>query len=192
MTKYIFHGGGTRKESGNNDSFYAELVKDIPEHGLLLLVYFASRTADNSERIAYDTQKCREFSNGKDFDVEVATIGEFINQITKADAIYFRGGSTEKLLNTLKQFSDLKSCFENKTKTVAGSSAGAYVLSTLYSSHYEDIAAPGLGIVPVRVITHFRSEKMPPKEGAIEALKETRQDLGLITLEEGEWKVVIQ
>ncbi|HEY0964609.1 MAG TPA: Type 1 glutamine amidotransferase-like domain-containing protein [Candidatus Paceibacterota bacterium] len=192
MTKYIFHGGGTRKDSSNNDTFYAEFVKDIPDNGVLLLVYFASRTDDNSERIAYDTQKCEEFSNGKKFDIQVATMSDFIAQVSEADAIYFRGGSTEKLLNTLKQFPYLKPYFENKHKTVAGSSAGAYVLSTLYSSHYEDVAAPGLGIVPVRVITHYKSEKMPPKEGAVKALGETRQELQLITLEEGEWQSVNQ
>ena len=192
MTKYIFHGGGTGKKSGNNNSFYMELVKDIPKNGLLVLVYFASRTEDNSDRIAYDTQKCREFAGGKNFDVQVATTDNFIEAITKADAIYFRGGSTEKLLNTLKKFANLKPYFENKSKTVAGSSAGAYALSTLYSSHYEDNASPGLEIVPVKVITHYKSETMPPKEGAIKILKDTRQDLQLITLEEGEWESVVQ
>lgn len=190
MTKYIFHGGGTRKESGNNDSFYVELVKDVPDNGIVLLVYFASRTEDNSDRISYDSGKCKGFSSGKKFAIEVATMETFIEQAMNADTIYFRGGSTEKLLNALKQFPKLKSAFENKDKTVAGSSAGAYALSTWYSSHYEDMAAPGLGIVPVRVITHFKSETMPPKDGAIERLKITDTELPLITLKEGEWECV--
>jgi peptidase E len=190
MTKYIFHGGGTRKESGNNDSFYTELMKDVPTDGVVLLVYFASRTEDNSDRIAYDSEKCKKFSDGRSFRIEVATMETFIDQVTNADAIYFRGGSTEKLLNTLKQFPELKSAFENKDKTVAGSSAGAYALSTWYSSHYENIAAPGLGIVPVRVVTHFKSETMPPKDDAIKVLQMTHPELPLITLEEGAWECV--
>ncbi len=192
MTKYIFHGGGTRKESGNNDSFYKELVSEVPSEGILLLVYFASRTEDNSDKIAYDTQKCREFSNSNDLAVRVATTDNFTDQVAQADAIYFRGGSTQKLLDTLKQYPDLKPYFENNNKTVAGSSAGAYALSTLYSSHYEDKAESGLGIVPVRVITHYKSETMPPRDGAIKALMETREDLQLIILEEGQWQSVTQ
>ena len=189
MTKYIFHGGNTRKESKNNDLFFTELVKDIPNGGILLLVYFASRTEDNSDKIASDTQKCIDVSHGKKFEVEVATIENFLEQISKADSIYLRGGSTEKLLKTLRQFPDLKLYFKNKT--VAGSSAGAYALSTLYSSHYVDKAEPGLAIVPVKVVTHHKSETMPPKEGAIKVLKEISPDLQLIVLEEGEWQSVI-
>ena len=192
MTKYIFHGGGTKKELGNNDLFYAEFVKDVPNNGVILLVYFASRTDDNSDRITYDTQKCKEFSNGKHFEVQVAVIEDFVGQVINANAIYFRGGSTKKLLNILRQFPSLKPLFENKIKTVAGSSAGAYALSTLYSSHYEDSVEFGLGIVPVRVVTHYKSETMPPKNGAVNALKETRHDLQLIILKEGEWQSVVQ
>ncbi len=187
MAKYILHGGGAQRESQNNDSFYAELVKDVPIAGTLLLVYFASRTDDYSEKLAYDFQKFEAISNGKKFKIEVATIDTFIDQITKANVIYFRGGSTDKLIHTLKQFSGLKQTFKNSNKTIAGSSAGAYALSTWYASHYEDSAVVGLGIVPVRVVTHFKSETMPPKQAAIENLKEVHTDMPLIILEEGEW-----
>lgn len=184
MTKYIFHGGGA-----GSDDFYAELVKEIPSKGTVLLVYFASRTDDNSDRIAYDTQKCKEFSLGKDIVVQVATLEGFEQQAAVSDAIYFRGGSTEKLINALKQFPSLKAALENKPKTVAGSSAGAYALSTLYSCHYEDRAAEGLGVVSVRVVTHYESKSMPPRERSVEMLRNIRNDLDLIVLREGEWKI---
>lgn len=51
MTKYIFHGGGTTEESKMNDSFFREISKDVKEAGNILLVYFASRSDDNSEKI---------------------------------------------------------------------------------------------------------------------------------------------
>jgi len=191
MTKYIFHGGCVQPESISNNAFYAEFVKDVPGGGMVLLVYFASRTDDVSARIAYDIEQCQKFSIGKSIKFEVASLDNFMESAASADAIFFRGGSTEKLLNTLSQFPDLKSVFENKDKTVAGSSAGAYVLSTLYSSHYEDKAEPGLGIVPVRVVTHYQSEKMPPMIGAVEALKKAANNLPLIILKEGDWEAVI-
>lgn len=106
-----------------------------------------------------------------------------------ADVVYFSGGSTENLLTALRNYPNLKEKLEGKT--VAGSSAGAYALSTFFSSHYEDKAVEGLGIAPVRVDTHFESETMPPKPGAIESLKNIAQGLKLIVLKEGEWKVVV-
>jgi len=190
MTKYIFHGGGVNPETGANDSFYTELMKDLPDGGTVLLVYFASRTDDNSERIAYDTETCKKFTTVENVSVNVASEENFIEEAKEADVIYLRGGSTEKLLDTLREYPNLKEVFENKNKTVAGSSAGAYALSTLYSCHYIDRAAEGLGIVPVRVVTHYESTKMPPKDGSVEILNETRTELDLIILKEGEWFVV--
>ncbi len=188
MTKFIFHGGGTRPTSEGNDSFYKELVKDVPDGGTVLFVYFASRTDDNRERIAQDTTRCNEFADGKSLNVLVATPEDFLDQVAVSDAIYFRGGSTEKLLTALKQYPDLKAKLNGKT--LAGSSAGAYALSTYFSSHYEGIIAEGLGIAPVRVVTHFESSTMPPKAEAVEALRNMDSDLELIILREGEWKVV--
>ncbi len=187
--KYIFHGGGARIESDSNTDFYRELVKDVPEDGTVLFVYFASRGDDYNERLMHDREQCIKVSEGKNLSFLVATEEVFIEQVAKADAIYLRGGSTQKLLDSLKGYPNLRKHFEGKI--VAGSSAGAYVLSTFYSSHYEDVASEGLAIVPVGVVTHFQSEKMPPKAGAVEALKNTAQDLRLIILREGEWEVVL-
>lgn len=188
MTKFIFHGGGASQQTALNDSFYKELVKDVPQNGTVLLVYFASRSNDNSERIKYDIDKCNEFSEFS-LNFTVATLEGFTDQIAVADVIYLRGGSTEKLLNVLKQYQNLKEKFVGKT--VAGSSAGAYVLSSYYSSHYEDIVQKGLGIVHVRVVTHLDSKTMPPRPDAVEVLKRTATELELILLKEGEWQIVL-
>ena len=51
--------------------------------------------------------------------------------------------------------------------------------------------AEGLGIVPVRVVTHYESATMPPRSGSVDILCNTRTDLDLIVLKEGEWKVVV-
>lgn len=192
MTKYIFHGGGRDAVTGNNDLFYKEFMENIPIKGKVLLVYFASRADDDSEQIETETLKCLEFASSKDISINVATKENFIQEIKDADAIYFKGGSTKKLLNTLKEYPDLLHVINTGNKTVAGSSARAYALSSLYSCHYEDRAAEGIGIVPVKVVTHYGSEKMPPREGSVEILKNTRTDLDLIILKEGEWFIVNQ
>jgi peptidase E len=188
MTKFIFHGGGVDPKTNSDDSFYKELVKNVPENGTVLLVYFASRSDENSEKIALDTGKCIEFSEGKSLRIIVATPEDFLDQVAVSDAIYFRGGSTEKLLTILHMYPNLKEKLLGKT--LSGSSAGAYALSTYFSSHYEDSAAVGLGIAPVRVVTHFESSTMPPNNRAVEALKNIANEMELIVLREGEWKVI--
>lgn len=80
MTKFIFHGGGTRSASEGNNSFYAELVKNIPENGNVLFVYFASREEDNSKRTERNTNKCMEFAEGKKLQFAVATTEKFFKR----------------------------------------------------------------------------------------------------------------
>lgn len=159
----------------------------MPLNGTVLLVYFASRSENNDDRIQYDIQKCKEFAT-TNLNIVVATPEAFMDQLTIADAVYLRGGSTEKLLEALRRYPNLKEKMVGKT--IAGSSAGAYALSTYFSSHYEDVAQAGLGIAPVRVVTHFGSETMPPRPGAVEVLKNIAPELELIVLREREWKIV--
>jgi peptidase E len=188
MNKYIFHGGGATQEKNTNETFFAEVVKNIQDGGTLLLVYFASRDDDYTERTKFDTEKFTK-ATLLDINIEVATKENFIAQVKEADAIYLRGGSTDKLINTLREYPDFESVLKSKPKTVAGSSAGAYALSTYFSSHYDDVVANGLGIVPVKVVTHFESKKMPPKPGAVEALRNIAEELPLIIVKESEWSV---
>jgi peptidase E len=188
MNRYIFHGGCATQENETNRAFFSEVVKDIPNGGSLLLVYFASRDDNFTEKIESDTERFRGVAVSS-INIAVATKENFINQVKEADAIYLRGGSTEKLINTLREYPDFERALKSTPKTVAGSSAGAYALSTYFSSHYEDIADQGLGIVPVRVVTHYKSEKMPPRAGAVEALKTTAEELPIIITEETQWSV---
>jgi peptidase E len=189
MNKYILHGGATTVDNDSNNRFFQQLAHEIPENGNVLLVYFATRETDISPRANFDEQKIQQAAS-KTFTATIATKENFIAEVEAADVIYFRGGSTDKLLKTLKVYSDLKSALLNKQKTIAGSSAGAYALATYYSSHYDDVVSMGLGIVPVRVVTHYESTKMPPMPGAVMALTNMPSALPLILLRETEWCVV--
>ena len=64
-----------------------------------------------------------------------------------------RGGKTSKLLHTLEKYPEFKGMLKNKT--VAGESAGAYVLSSCFYSKSEGGVFKGLELVPVRTICHF-------------------------------------
>ena len=192
MTKFIFHGGTTQLDVESNRSFYREIIKDIPEGGTVLLVYFASRATDaetNEEKMKSDIERFQNQSEGKRLHFVMATREEFINQLSQADAMYIRGGSTAQLMEILRSYPDLKPYTEGKV--LAGSSAGAYALSTFYDSHYEDLVLEGLALAPVRVVCHCNSVKMKPREKSVQLLKETTPELELILLNDCEWKVFL-
>ncbi len=188
MTKYILHGGFTREENESNKKFFQEFLKDTPDGGTVLLVYFASRTKEMSEdSFQYHKRLLERLSAGRGLIIERATTENFIDQFKKSDAIFFNGGSTNKLLEVLKDFPDLKPLVANKT--LAGSSAGSYMLATLGAYGDLEIIRSGLGFVPLRVVCHYESSKLAPNAISVEALKNTREDLELVLLKDYEWRV---
>jgi prepilin-type processing-associated H-X9-DG protein len=186
MTKYILHGGFTGKDNQLNRAFFEEIGRDVPDGGTILLVYFASKLEDNSDKFKQDSEKITEQSHGKKFNFLFADKEEFLDQLKQADAAYFRGGSTDKLLAALRSYPDLKPLM--KGKTVSGSSAGAYALAKLGSSHEEKKLCEGFGMVSLRVVCHYESPVLPPFPGTVELLEKTAKDLDLIKLKDYEWK----
>lgn len=156
-TKYILHGGFEKgKLDEDNNSFYSEIIKDTPQSIKMLLVPFAKdedRVVPSNERVM------REFNNvkeGKEIVFETARKESFLEQLSLCDVIYFHGGTTLKLLNTLKEFPDFKSIMEGKI--IAGESAGSNVLCAYFYSKSADIVGQGLGFLPVKIIPHYKSE----------------------------------
>ncbi|HEX7651566.1 MAG TPA: Type 1 glutamine amidotransferase-like domain-containing protein [Candidatus Paceibacterota bacterium] len=190
MTKFLLHGGFTRRENELNRSFYEEFARDIPDGGTILLVYFASRSDDTADVFAEQSKWIREQSHGKTFHFVHATKEGFLEQLKQADAVYFHGGSTNKLLAVLRTYPDFAPLVQGKS--VAGSSAGAYALAMYGTSHSEAAMREGLGLVPLRVICHYGSPDLPPSDAAVEILKHTAEDLELVTLRDCEWKMFKQ
>ena len=128
MTKYILHGGFTGTDNELNRTFYQELVKDVKDGGNVLLVYFARKDEVAPDLFKEDKERILKYTKRDDLNLVVATQDNFTKQVKSADAIYIRGGQTEKLLSVLEKYPTFKDYI--KVKTVAGSSAGAYALST--------------------------------------------------------------
>ena len=156
-TKVLLHGGFTKKENESNDSFFREFAKDIPNNGIVLIVLFAAREEITEERFEEFCDKFRAQAPEKTLQFEIATKESLLEQLEKADAIYIQGGSTNKLLATLREYDQdiLKSTLQGKT--VAGSSAGAYAIAQAGASHDKPEVRDGLGILPVRVVCHYQS-----------------------------------
>ncbi len=190
MTKYILHGGFTRPDNELNRTFYEEIARDVPDGGTILLCYFASQSDDNTEKFTEDSRRLREQSRGKNFIFLLADEVGFSDQLKQADALYIRGGSTPRLLGALKKYPNLE---ENlNSKTIAGSSAGAYAIGR-YSAFHDDESGgkirEGLGLLPLRVVCHYESTDLPPNPKALSSLIELAQDLELVVLRDFEWKV---
>ncbi len=156
-TKFILYGGFNPAETKpNNSAFSKEILKDAPENAKVLVVPFAKeidRILPTLERVSLELNENKSQEN---IIIESATEDSFIKQLEWADVIYFQGGSTAKLLETLKQFPNLDQFLVNKT--VAGDSAGGNVLCAYFYTPRTDSVSEGLGVLPVKMIPHFKQE----------------------------------
>jgi len=153
-TKFILHGGFTKgKTEENNEDFYKEILKDAPENARVLLVPFA-KEADRIpvaiERVKNEFLK-QKWQNSIKF--EIATEEKFTEQIKGSDVVYFHSGTTLKLLEALKKFTNLKELLSGKI--IAGESAGANVLGKIFYSPSADKVDEGLGFLPLKIIPHY-------------------------------------
>jgi peptidase E len=190
VTKYILHGGYTSTHNELNRTFYEEIARDVPDRGTILLCYFASKDEDNSGRFKEDSERLKQQSQGKNFTFLLANEKDFIEQLKQSDALYLRGGSTPKLLAALSKHDGLKEMLEDKT--IAGSSAGAYVIGKFSAFHDDESGGKvreGLGLLPLRVVAHYKSLDMPPNPEALSLLKETSPEMDMVLLRDFEWKI---
>ncbi|MCA9360397.1 Type 1 glutamine amidotransferase-like domain-containing protein [Candidatus Nomurabacteria bacterium] len=185
MTKFILHGGYTRQ---NSDSFFQELINDTPNMGKILSVYFACEI-DAEIKFLEEVEKIKRLSDGREIYIDMANESNFVEQLKESDVVYIRGGNTELLKSKLAKYSEFSELI--KGKTVAGSSAGAYVLSKYYYANSLDEVREGLGLVPVRVVCHYESN-IHPKIGdsdPVKMLDDFDSDIELVLLKDFEWKV---
>lgn len=186
MTKYILHGGYTSTPNDWNKTFYEELSRGLPEGATLLLVYFASDDEGVKEKFEQDRQRILAATSIQNLNIELALEETFLEQLKRADSIYLRGGDTNKLYATLMKLPEFEKNLEGKV--VAGSSAGAYVLSTYFFSNGKGKVFEGLGCLPFRVVCHFQSERHPMNGDPLKEMEKYPQNLELVLLRDTEWK----
>lgn len=179
--KFILHGGFNPEKTGEDShAFYEEILKDTSDNVAILLVPFAK----DADRVAYGTDKVsKEFqkvAGAKNLSIMVATQEGFIDEVKRSDVIYFHGGVSVRLLDILKQYVDLESVL--KGKVVAGDSAGANVWCKFFYSPHADGVFEGLGLLPVKIIPHYKEEYAGKLDG-------TDPSLETVLLPEYEFKV---
>ena len=130
---------------------------------------------------------------GKKVEYQIAHPESFIDQLKWMNAMYIRGGETKKLIELLSQSPGWEKELEGKT--VAGGSAGAIALGK-YSYDLDNLGLEeGLGLVTVKVLVHYRSNYNAPNidwDKAEVELKNYKEDLPLLKLAEGEFRVIEQ
>jgi len=183
MTKFILHGGGEGGGDESHDAFFKEIINSLPKNGgKILCVYFAVPDELVKEKHkVYEEYFKRNNLFGKDIELKIASKENFMEELRWADAVYFRGGDTEMLLEQIKKYSEFKKELLKKD-VVAGSSAGVYFLSEWAFSSSRDYIYEGLGILPIKSNCHYKKRK------DLSRLDDLSGEL--LTLEEGEYRVI--
>lgn len=182
MTKFILHGGGEGQSGKAHDGFFREIIKHLPQRSTVLCVYFA--VPDDQVKEKHEVYKdyfSRNNLYNKDIDLTVASKEFFIEELQHSDAVYFRGGDAQMLLDQIKKYHDFEKELLKKT-VVAGSSAGVYFLSYMSYSSSRDIVYQGLDILPIKVNCHYDEKK------DISVLSQF--DGEFLLLREGEYKII--
>ena len=183
QTTYILHGGATSRPCEWNDRFFKKIVEGLPSGATVLVVYFAVTEDRWPSLLDQDRERFERFAN-QAICVELAQKDTFMKQVREADAIYLRGGHTPRLLEEVKKHPGFVDAI--KGKVIAGSSAGVYILSTYYHSTDQGGVFAGLGVLPIRSITH--SDEGDPAR--IEALNAYPQELELVRIPETEFRIM--
>jgi peptidase E len=191
MTKYILIGGYPRKAPDGGKALAEEMVKGFDEPIKLLVCYFARPKYQWGVNMIEDKMFFSNHLKGKKIEFQTAKVETFIEQLKWADAIYIRGGRTDKLFKLLKKCDGWEK--ELNGKTLAGSSAGAMAIAK-YDYQLDDLKIEeGFGLVPVKVLVHYRSNYNAPNidwNKALKELKDYKEDLPILKLAEGQFEVI--
>ncbi len=180
-TRFILHGGINNETPQDDSNFFREILKNCPINPRILIVIFAKsydRWNDTAARVKSEFNKIK-----GDLSLKIKVAGEeyFISEIKYSDIVFFCGGVSLNLLAKLQNYPELRSALRGKV--VAGESAGTNVLCKFFYSPKADRISEGLGLVPAKLIPHYKDEY----EGKLD---NAGKEYELLTLPEYSFKVI--
>lgn len=193
MTTFILIGGDIKKAPDGGKSFCEEIKKHANGTQIKILDCLFARPQDIWEEKSNNDIEF--FSNHlENFDLVLAKPENFIEQLKVSNVIFFQGGFPQDLISTLNITGDwLK---EIETKIVVGSSAGADIFCKYYGVGKTMNIREGLGILPIKFIPHWKSDYGQGLnidwDTLLSNLQSYNEGLEVITLQEGEFKIIKQ
>jgi peptidase E len=191
-TKYILVGGYIQNAPDKGEGFCLELIQGVTKESVKILdCIFARPKEDWENTIVKDNEFFSKYIIS--FELILADPENFTDQVREADIIFLRGGFTLPLMETLSK--DTGWIKELNGKVVAGTSAGAEVIAKYYHVLKTNRTGDGLGLLPIKFIPHWKSNFFDAEpqnldwEKILQELKEYKEDLPIVTLAEGEFKV---
>ena len=198
MTKYVVNSGGIKNEPQLKKQFHQELIKGLGNAPKFLLCNFAQgREYWEAKLQGYSDAIAEDMPDGVKPNFRLALPGEFANQCSEADVIYFHGGDDHLLRYWMGQF-DMPVLFEDKV--VATNSASSDMLATHYWACDWRQCGDGFGVLPIKFIPHYQSAfGADDPRGAIDWEKAEQElseygnkSLKIYALREGEFEVFEQ
>ena len=176
-----------RYQNEDNDSFFREFVKNLEDGDQVLHIGFARRDLDERRRTFERDKSLILAQTTKDITVIAATTTDLAKQLEASRAVFVTGGDTEGLIEDVRACGNFAALLSGKV--VAGSSAGAYLLSRFYFSGKTKGVLPGLGILPVRILCHYGNPEFDATDEALDLLRTYSEDAELLALKECAWVV---
>jgi hypothetical protein len=196
MTKYILHGGDIRNSYDEGKAFFTDMVDGLVLKPKVLMCFFAQPEAVWNDK--YMEWRVRIAASVPRYSVQfgLATHKDFKDQSEVYDALFIYGGDAALLIDTMKKLGNYREILD-KFKAIAGSSAGAIMLSKYGWDCNERKIVEGLGLVPAKVLVHFESETYGKvdergpidwQEAYDELLKYDIPNMLMLELHEGEFE----
>lgn len=184
-------GGYPKKAADGGKAFVKELVRGHRGSIRVLICLFAKPR--NEWSLVNDRLFLKKFLSSHRLIFRSADIKSFGRQVRWADIVYVKGGSTRRLMASLNRLRGWEKQLAGKT--IAGTSAGAEMISAYYYHADQKWVGKGFGLVPIKVLVHYGSKEYRPTRGWSAAKKELgkfreKENVKLLTLREGEFKVI--
>ena len=198
MTKYVLNSGGITNEPELKKQFHQELVKGLSNAPKFLMCNFAQgREYWESKFQGYSNAVVEDMPDGVTPSFTLAMPDAFVEQCKQADVIYFYGGDDHLLQYWISKF-DMTEL--SRDKVIATNSASSSMLATHYWTCDWRQCGDGLGILPIKFISHYQSAfGADDPRGAIdwEKAKQELEEYGdkslpVYALKEGEFDVFEQ
>lgn len=184
-------GGNPQSAPDGGVAFCEEIVTGFDQPVKILDCLFARSPEKWEEAFSEDKEFFTRCLPNTNLQMQLADPNQISEQIRLNDILYICGGTTLTLLNELKKIEQWQILLAGKT--IVGLSAGTNALSRYYYGLDGLKIEEGLGLVPVKVITHWRSNYNAPNidwDKAYLDLESHKESLRLIHLAEGEFSVI--